>query len=156
MAVPQSPPRRELGAPVRWQYAALPWRRTVDGRLEVLLITSRETRRWVIPKGWPIADLAPHLSAAQEALEEAGVRGKSGAAAIGGYAYEKRLKSGRIRHVEVEVFPLKVVKERRNWREKRQRAKEWFTPEAAAARVDEPALRALILRWAAEEAQRKA
>ncbi len=150
------PSKPELGAPVRWQYAALPWRRSVDGRLEVLLITSRETRRWVIPKGWPIHDLAPHLSAAQEALEEAGVRGRTGTAALGAYAYEKRLKSGRIRHVEVQVFPLEVVKERRNWREKNQRAKEWFTPEAAAARVDEPKLRELILRWADGEAAREA
>jgi len=147
--------RRELHAPVRWQYAALPWRRAADGRLEVLLITSRETRRWVIPKGWPIAGLAPHQSAAQEAMEEGGVRGKCGAQPLGSYAYEKRLKSDRIRHVEVEVFPLRVDKERRNWREKRQRAKEWFPPEAAADLVDEPGLRDLILRWAAAETARR-
>eukprot|EP01041_Mallomonas_annulata_P039872 gene39872-biopygen31591 len=67
--------RSEPDREPRTQYAALPWRRRADGGVDVLLITSRDTRRWVIPKGWPIKMLKPGPSAAQEAFEEAGVLG---------------------------------------------------------------------------------
>jgi ADP-ribose pyrophosphatase YjhB (NUDIX family) len=65
----------------RTQYAALPWRKRDDGATEILLITSRESRRWVIPKGWPMRDIKPGSCAAQEAFEEAGVLGMPGARA---------------------------------------------------------------------------
>ena len=60
------------------QYAALPYRRRADGGIEVLLITSRETRRWIIPKGWPAPGLTPHDSAINEAMEERGAIGRIG------------------------------------------------------------------------------
>ena len=72
------------------QYAALPWRYAGSGR-EVLLISSRDTGRWVIPKGWPISDLDPSASAAREAWEEAGVRGKTETEPMGLYSYDKVL-----------------------------------------------------------------
>ena len=126
------------------QYAALPWRRDAAGRIEVMLITSRETRRWVIPKGWPITGLDPGASAAQEALEEAGITGEVWAEPVGGYDYEKRLKNGRLQPVEVEVFPLAVVEERDAWPEKGQRERRWFAAAEAADLVAEPRLAELI------------
>lgn len=136
--------RRRREAARDQQSAALPWRRDSAGALEVLLITSRETRRWVIPKGWPIPSLAPGPSAAQEAHEEAGVRGEISAMPLGVYTYDKRLKRGRSRIVRVEVYGLEVRAEDADWRERGQREKAWLAPADAALRVDEPELRALI------------
>jgi 8-oxo-dGTP pyrophosphatase MutT (NUDIX family) len=126
------------------QSAALPWRQSSTGALEILLITSRETRRWVIPKGWPMPNLGSGPSAAQEAHEEAGVRGELSPAPLGSYTYDKRLKRGRTRAVRVEVYGLEVRSEDADWRERGQREKAWLTPDEAARRVDEPELQALI------------
>ncbi|MFC3079051.1 NUDIX hydrolase [Phenylobacterium terrae] len=126
------------------QYAALPWRKAADGRIEVMLITSRETRRWVIAKGWPITGLNPGDSAAQEALEEAGVTGDVWAEPVGAYDYEKRLKGGELQPVEVEVFPLRVLEELEAWPEKGQRERRWFAAAEAAGLVAEPRLAELI------------
>jgi 8-oxo-dGTP pyrophosphatase MutT (NUDIX family) len=137
--VPAEPDREP-----RAQYAALPWRRDAAGRVEVLLITSRETRRWVIPKGWPIKGLTSPQSAAREAFEEAGVEGDAAKSKLGTYTYDKRLRSGRMQAVRVTVYALKVATERDTWPEKGQREKLWIPPAEAAQRVDEPDLRALI------------
>ena len=126
------------------QFAALAWRRAVDGSVKVLLITSRETRRWVIPKGWPMANLTPAEAAAQEAYEEAGVFGQPSAAPVGTYAYDKRLRDGALQAVEVAVFPMEVFVEQLAFPERGQREKLWTTPEDAADKVDEPELKALI------------
>ena len=127
----------------RAQYACVPWRKGEDG-LEVLLLTSRETRRWVLPKGWPIKGLKPGPSAAQEAFEEAGVAGKVTKKPIGVYHYDKRLRSGRSQHVRVSVFPLEVTSELEVFPEVGQRDKEWLAPKEAAVRVDEPELKTLL------------
>lgn len=127
----------------RTQYAALPWRRTNEG-IEVLLITSRETKRWVIPKGWPIKKLKPSASAAQEALEEAGVVGETRGRAIGAYHYDKRLRSGRTQHVRVFVFALEVAELKAEWREMGQRERRWTTPAFAAELVEEKELKTLL------------
>jgi 8-oxo-dGTP pyrophosphatase MutT (NUDIX family) len=124
------------------QYAALPWRD--DGGLEILLVTSRETRRWVIPKGWPMKGKQPHAAAAREALEEAGVTGRIAKRPIGAYSYIKRLKNGAPLQCSVDVFPLKVVNQRTRWPEQGERTAHWFTPDEAATAVDEPELQALI------------
>jgi 8-oxo-dGTP pyrophosphatase MutT (NUDIX family) len=126
------------------QLAALPWRRLPDGQVRVLLITSRETRRWVIPKGWPMPDRTPAAAAAQEAYEEAGVVGVSADRPIGAYAYDKRLRGGALQSVEVSVFPLEVLVEQLAFPEHGQREKLWTSPAEAAERVDEPGLKALI------------
>ncbi|WP_245430898.1 NUDIX hydrolase [Rhodoplanes roseus] len=126
------------------QYAAVPYRRTEDGVTEVMLLTSRETRRWVIPKGWPIRGAKPHASAAREALEEAGLIGRTGTEAIGSYRYDKRLKNGVETRCKVEVFPLEVEGQRKRWREKGQRKLRWFTLLDAAQAVQEPGLRKLL------------
>ena len=116
---------------------------------QVLLITSRETRRWVIPKGNPIKDLKPGPSAAQEAFEEAGVRGAVGAKAIGLYHYDKRLRSGRLQHVRVQVYALQVQEARDIWPEMAERDRLWSSPAEAANLVDEPELRALLAKFKA-------
>lgn len=130
----------------RRQYAALPWRLGPDG-VDVLLITSRETRRWVIPKGWPMHGLTEHEAAAQEAFEEAGVSGEIAASPFGVYRYRKRMKDGSLVTCRVDVFPLEVKTEAKSWPEKRQRTRQW-TPAAEAARmVQEPGLGRLIERF---------
>ena len=126
------------------QFAALPWRRTASGGIEVLLITSRETRRWVLPKGWPMPDHTPAQAAAQEAYEEAGVVGQAEPEPVGEYGYGKRLRYGAVQGVRVAVFAMEVFVERMAWPERDQREKLWTSPEQAADLVEEPELAELI------------
>jgi len=126
------------------QVAALPYRIEDDGSAQVMLITSRETRRWVIPKGNPIRGLDPHQSAAREAFEEAGISGIACPAPIGTYRYDKRRRSGAIREAEVQVFPLAFLTQFADWPEMHERETRWFGLSDAASAVDEPELRALI------------
>jgi 8-oxo-dGTP pyrophosphatase MutT (NUDIX family) len=124
------------------QVAALPFR-VVDGDVEVLLVTSRETKRWLIPKGWPMKGKKPHKAAAQEAEEEAGVKGKIQDKPLGHYDYWKR----RLVHFDlcrVDVYPLEVSKQLKSWKEKGQREARWFKVQEAADHVLEPALAGLI------------
>ena len=109
-----------------------------------MLVTSRETGRWIIPKGWPKKRKAPYASAAREALEEAGVVGEVGKDPIGSYSYKKRLRSGAIVACEVQVFPLEVKRQQKRWPEKREREFHWFSPADAAKAVQEPVLRNII------------
>ena len=141
---PERPSSHEPDREPRSQFAALPWRRDSDGEIEILLITSRETRRWVIPKGWPIKGKSSAKSAAQEAFEEAGVRGKVAKRPAGDYAYDKRLKNGRLQHIRVAVFGLAVDSEAEAYPEHGQREKLWVVPAEAARRVDEPELMVLL------------
>jgi 8-oxo-dGTP pyrophosphatase MutT (NUDIX family) len=125
------------------QFAALPYRDRHG--LEILLLTSRDTRRWVIPKGWPMKGLPPHGAAACEAIEEAGVVGRVSKKPIGNFQYTKRLIDGAPLQCTVDVFPLKVAKQLTHWPEQEERTAHWFAPEEASELVDEPDLRALIL-----------
>lgn len=144
MRKPAQLSRREPDREPRAQFAALPWRRNPAGEVEVLLITSRETHRWVIPKGWPVKGKKAARSAAQEAFEEAGVQGKIGKKPFGGYVYDKRLRNGRLQRVRVQVFPLEVLAEAEAYRELGQREKLWLPPTEAAQKVDEPELMVLL------------
>lgn len=109
----------------------------------ILLITSRDTGRWVIPKGNPIRGLAPHQAAAHEAFEEAGISGIPCPTALGSYHYDKRRRRA-IRRTEVAVFPLAVLRQFDDWPERAERQARWFTPAQAAGAVDEPELKALL------------
>jgi len=140
----ESPSAHEPDREPRSQFAALPWRVGPSGEMEILLITSRETRRWVIPKGWPVKGKSSSKSAAQEAFEEAGVRGKVAKRPVGTYAYDKRLKNGRLQHVRVAVFALAVDSEAEAYPELGQREKVWLPPAEAARQVDEPELMVLL------------
>lgn len=131
------------------QIGALPWRRGAYG-LEILLITSRETQRWVIPKGWPMPGLPDAEASRREAFEEAGIEGGI-SAPIGRYRYEKRTRKGALLPCEVTVFALKVEREHATWPEAAQRRRQWFGPQAAASRVDEPDLRAIIADFATRD-----
>lgn len=126
------------------QYGAIPVRTDEDGRLRILLVTSRETRRWVVPRGNPIRGLSPARSAAQEAWEEAGVRGTVSAEPVGRYRYDKKRKSGEVVPAEVELFQLAVREQADSWPESGQRERRWFEAAAAAAAVDEPELKRLL------------
>ena len=121
--------------------------REVAGRIEILLTTSRETGRWVVPKGWPMKGKAPHQAAGREAFEEAGVKGAVETDAIGSYVYDKKLRSGHVVPCRVSLFPMRVDDERRKWPESEQRLRRWFAPEQAANAVAEPGLADLILRF---------
>ena len=133
----------------RRQVAALPWRAAADpSHLEILLVSSRETRRWVIPKGWPMKGKSDAQAAAQEAYEEAGLDGRIAGKPVGDYPYLKRLKSGAARPVTVDVYPLEVTGEHAAWPEKGQRTLKWMSPIEAALAVQEPELRDLIARFA--------
>lgn len=132
--------------PPRRQYAALPWRRTEFG-VEILLITSRETRRWVLPKGWGKKDEPATIAVAREALEETGVAGPVAETPLGQYRYQKVFKSGRVRRLKVSVYPLEVVHEHAQWPEMSVREKLWVSLEEGAGLVDEPELRALIAKF---------
>ena len=131
------------GEQARNQIAALPWRRGKKG-LEILLISSRETKRWVIPKGWPMKGRKLHAAAAQEAKEEAGLLGKILKDPIGYFHYVKNMPNGAALLCRVDVFPLQVEKQLKSWPEREQRVTRWFPLEEAAELVREPELIALI------------
>ncbi len=126
-----------------YQVAAIPIRRTSSGAYEVLLITSRETRRWVVPKGWPWRNLDDHDAAAGEAWEEAGVRGRAQPESIGMFTYDKR-RNDKLQSLNVLVYLLEVTEEATAWPEASERQRGWFAPAAAADLVSEPDLKSLL------------
>jgi 8-oxo-dGTP pyrophosphatase MutT (NUDIX family) len=127
----------------RLQVAALPYRLEADGRVSIMLVTSRETRRWVIPKGWPMAGKRKREAAAQEAFEEAGIKGEIAKKPIGSFTYFKR-RTSHFELVWVKVYPLEVKRELARWPEQGQRDRVWFSPDEAAAQVLEPGLAAIL------------
>jgi len=126
------------------QVAALPWRRKNSGKVEVMLITSRDTGRWVLPKGWPERGETLWNAAAREAGEEAGLKGRVATDEIGRYHYDKLKASGELLHCEVAVFPLEVQAVASKWPEKGQRKRAWVSAKEAAERVQEPELAKLL------------
>lgn len=140
-------PKADAKAPgFKAQVAALP----VQGRdadLRVLLVTSRETRRWIIPKGWPEKGMKDYDAAAREALEEAGLTGRISRRPIGHYRYFKRTLDS-FQPCSVAVYRLDVEGEQPTWSEQGQRQRAWFSPDVAALLVDEPELKLLLLELA--------
>jgi 8-oxo-dGTP pyrophosphatase MutT (NUDIX family) len=134
------------GEPARLQVAALPWRRTGTG-IEILLITSRVTGRWVLPKGWPEAGEELCAAAAREAHEEAGLIGAVSSSMAGRYSYSKSDAVDGTR-CQVMVYPLEVGAFADKWKEKGQRRRKWLSPDKAAKRVAEPELAELIREFA--------
>jgi 8-oxo-dGTP pyrophosphatase MutT (NUDIX family) len=128
--------------PALRQVGALPIR-LVDGAPEVLLLTSRERKRWVIPKGWPMKGKKNWAAAAQEAKEEAGVIGRTEKKPVGEFLYFKR-QAAHFDLVQVEVYVLHYEKRLHAYREKGQRQARWFSPGDAAEMVDEPGLAGLL------------
>lgn len=128
---------------LRTQFAALCYRMR-KGKPEILLITSRRTRRWIIPKGWPQDGMRPAQSAAIEALEEAGVEGKLHDESLGVYSYTKHHISGRALPCVAIVYGLKVKTIHDRYREVKQRKRKWFSRAEAAKKISEPELAFLI------------
>lgn len=125
------------------QVGALPLRKAPSKTIEVLLVSSRDTGRWVIPKGWPSKRMADSAAAAREAKQEAGVTGKIAKKPVGTYRYRK-IEKENIRLIEVDVYVLWVKKEKKQWKEKAERNRVWFDAQTASRKVREPNLRALI------------
>lgn len=130
------------------QIAALPVHRDKKGRLRVLMVTSRDRGRWVMPKGWKMDDKKDWQAAKIEALEEAGAVGFVSDKAIGTYHYDKRLENGRAIPCEVTVYPMIVEKLERRWKERKERKRRWFSFGKAAKLVDEPELSDLLKKQA--------
>lgn len=142
--------RRLFGtAPCRLQVAALPWRTTENG-IEIMLITSRDTGRWVLPKGWPEAREPLCEAAAREAGEEAGLRGKISHFEAGRYFYAKALASGEEVPCEVLVFPMQVERVSDRWKEKRARTRKWVNATEAVRMINEPDLCQIITNFCAD------
>lgn len=133
---------------LRRQYAALPYRLGKDGQIEILLVTSISTRRWILPKGWPMGKRPPHKVAAQEAAEEAGVEGRIGKKSIGHYHYEKMLSNGALVPCRVDVFALEVRKQKSTWPERKRRERRWLTPDEAAGLVGDAELAPILRAFA--------
>jgi len=130
---------RRLDGAIRRQIAALPVRIGPDGVQECMLVTSRETKRWIVPKGWPMKGLKDHEAAAREAFEEAGVVGKVRSKPYGRYTYWKRF-ADHFAFCEVKLYRLDVEKELDIWPEQGQRSRRWFRWQDAAALNDEPGI----------------
>jgi 8-oxo-dGTP pyrophosphatase MutT (NUDIX family) len=136
--------RKNSASARRVQYAALPYRESGKSQLEIMLVTSRGTRRWIIPKGWPKIGLPPYQTAEEEAFEEAGVSGKVSKRRLGDYLYTKVLKKGESARCSVRVYALRVERQHKKWPEKHQRKTRWYKPAEAVRVVQEPSLRRLI------------
>ncbi len=118
------------------QVAALPFV-TADSAIDVLLITSRRRKRWILPKGWPTKNLSLPESAAKEASEEAGVLGPVQTDAIGSYDYTKHTKPGYSVPCRVFIYPLFVTQHKLAWREQSERSFKWLPLSDAAVRIDD-------------------
>ncbi|MCF2871063.1 NUDIX hydrolase [Octadecabacter sp. G9-8] len=119
--------------------------RGVGADKQVLLVTSRGTGRWIIPKGWPIRGLASSQAALQEAWEEAGVKGATANSdPIGSYAYDKTMGSGLPMPVETLVYSVDVNGLENDFPEAGQRERRWVSPLEAANLVDEPELKSIL------------
>ena len=131
------------GVGVRIQYGALCWR-LADSNVEVLLISSRDTGRWVIPKGWPIPGLSPEAAAMQEAWEEAGVRGQVNPICLGRYGYLKGLSVDTTVPCAVAVYGVRVERLAADYPEVKVRRRNWVPVAEAATLVDEIGLREMF------------
>ncbi|EEE36986.1 nudix domain protein [Rhodobacteraceae bacterium KLH11] len=129
--------------PVYAQSAALCYR-VLNNRPEILLITSRRARRWIIPKGWQISGLTPSQTAAREAWEEAGVLGICGTDSLGRFAYVKNRPGKASALCLVDVFPLHVARLEAHYPEAAERKRRWVSPKKAASKVSSPDLAALL------------
>jgi len=142
-------PLRIGGAPkrdARTQFGALCFRSSKKAKKghEILIISSLDTGRWIIPKGWPMDGITPADAAGQEAWEEAGARGKLYQDCIGLYSYSKFLDEDLSLPVIVAVFALEVSRLDDTFPEAGRRKRKWVSPNKAAARVDEVELKHLL------------
>ncbi len=141
-------PDKLFSGSFRQQYAALCFR--YDGKqqnLQILVLTSRDSGRWIIPKGWPMKKKKPYQAAETEAWEEAGVKGQTRRDPIGRYTYLKLLDDGDVAPTIVDVFQVQVTEQTDKYKEKGQRILAWVSPEEAARRVREIELKSLLVEF---------
>ena len=144
-------PEKLFSGAFRQQYGALCFRYTNPGaetdhpEIEVLVVTTRDSRRWIIPKGWPMKKKKPHEAAATEAWEEAGVRGTVSKQPVGRYTYLKELDDGDVVPCIVDIFQIEVAHTQEQFREVGQRVLDWVSPDEAARRVRELELKSLLV-----------
>ena len=131
---------------VSTQFGALCYRVKND-KVQILLITSRGTGRWIIPKGWPMNETTPSEAAQQEAWEEAGVKGEAIPVCLGIYSYQKNVGENDDLPCVVATFPIKVKKLAKDYPEADERDRKWFSPKEAASLVDEPELATMIKKF---------
>ena len=125
------------------QVGVIPIRGVEPDLRTVLLITSRETRRWIVPKGWPMSGRPDHRAAATEAREEAGVIGRVHRWPVGHYDYVK-MRPGRTDVLRVVLYVLEVERQLERWKEQGQREVRWFPVPEAVEAVAQPQLAAVI------------
>lgn len=126
------------------QIGALPMRWDKGDRLRILMVTSRDRGRWVIPKGWLMDGKKPWHAAEIEALEEAGAVGFISKKSIGCFHYDKRYEGKSSVHCRVTLYPLIVERLKRRWKERDERKRHWFSPSKAAKLVEEEELSRLL------------
>ncbi len=126
------------------QHAALCYRRTGGGEVQILLVTSRDTGRWVLPKGWPKRSEDSGASALREAYEEAGVTGRVMPGVAGYYGYDKMMPAGPALPCLVSVHAIETATMLHRFPEAGLRQRRWFSPADAAAAVAEPELKTLL------------
>lgn len=145
-------PDKLFGKAFGQQYGALCFRYKEGGsEIELLVITSRESRRWIIPKGWPMKGKKPYEAAVIEAWEEAGVRGWAKKKPVGQYTYLKELDDGNVAPCIVELFQIEVTEIRTDFKEQGQRVFDWVSPSEAARRVREIELKSLLVNFKPNE-----
>lgn len=137
---------------VRTQFAALCYRMRND-QLQICLITSRRTKRWILPKGWPMHGQTPAKAAATEAWEEAGLSGKAFDRCLGVYTYPKLYK-GTFLGIVTLVYPVKVTNVHSKWPEAHERRRRWMTPAKAAKKLREPELKRIVANFAPHQVKR--
>ena len=131
---------------VRTQFGALCLRKH-RSEVQILLITSRRSRRWILPKGWPQDGATPAEAAMTEAWEEAGVKGKVKPICLGIFSYFKELDDKPSLPCVVAVFPVKVSRLEKDWPESGERKRRWFSIKKAAGVVREPELAAMLKKF---------
>lgn len=145
---------REEDSELPLQTGALPWRLGAKNGIEILLVTGRRSGRWTIPKGWPMPGKTLAEAAAQEAFEEAGVKGTIDPRPIGTFRHTKQQIVVGDQEVNIVVHPLWVDREFEKWPEFGQRKRKWFRAKEAAKRVDSRELGALIRQSVSKKAFR--
>lgn len=131
---------------VRTQFGALCWREQ-DDEVQVLLVTTKRSQRWILPKGWPVHNATPAEAALTEAWEEGGVVGKVQTICLGIFSYRKELSDDSNLPCVVAVFPVKVKELEKNWPEKDSRKRKWYSLKQAANLVEEPELSAILKKF---------
>ncbi len=153
--IKQLPLRLQIGhkSDVRTQFAALCYR-IVKDKTEILLVTSRGTGRWIVPKGWPMDGVTPARAAITEAWEEAGVQGQCADICLGLFSYAKSVAPEMLLPCVVMVYPVRVSNLADNYPEAGSRQRKWFSQKKAARAVKEPELAQIIKSFDARKLRR--